>query len=309
MIDRKPILIAAVAAFVLYLLTYNAVPALGSVLFYLSLALIITAVAVPAIRKASKRRKQMRQAELDRQRAEMEAQLEREREAIDAALSDDAADEGVEYEGLFSSAGPDFERVILGPEMLVPEFDPDMGTPPFDMHEYVTLRTVIRNAVSGAIVSERKSYYLDNPALEKTERYISALEFIIEQHGIDIGGLAPLKTDFRMLRPALASDTVDSLYNDRVPAFSVSRRTPTGRAPKYPFSVVFDAQRANPDALQSNGTLEFLNDGSIGKASIYYRNMSGQYSAHFKLFDGDIDLNVLTYQGYDGISETLYRHG
>ena len=296
---KKTALIAAAGCFVLYFVSYAHAPELGAVLFYASLALLVAAAVFHLSERAGARRRRelAAGADLEREQVEMfeDAGVEPGYEEDDHAPS---GDDGTSAE---------IETGVMGPEMMVPEFDDDMGAFPFRLHELPTLTSVVRSPVSGTVFSTRRYYYLDAETLQDAMRCISALEFLIEQQTIAIGGIPPLKTDFRKLRAASTDDTEEQLERN-TPWLSVNRRTPTGRAPKYPFSVTFDTWTGARDSLESNGDISFARDGSVGKARIFYRSKSAQYNCYFKVFDGSADLSVIDYQPIYGDTVTLYRH-
>lgn len=297
---KKTALVAAAACFVLYFVSYAHAPALGAVLFYASLALLVAAAVFHFSERAAARRRRELAAEEDL-KLEQDEMFEDE-----AGIVEPGCEAGDPAQRRGDGTSAEIETVVMGPEMLVPEFDDDMGAFPFRLHELPTLTSVVRSPVSGTVFSTRRYYYLDAETLQDAMRCISALEFLIEQQTLAIGGIPPLKTDFRKLRAARPDDTEEQLERN-TPWLSVNRRTPTGRVPKYPFSFTFDTWTGDRDSLESNGDISFARDGSVGKARIFYRSKSAQYSCYFKVFDGSADLSVIDYQPTYGDTVTLYR--
>jgi hypothetical protein len=186
---------------------------------------------------------------------------------------------------------------------------PEVGLPeghPFSNREYVTLVSQRRDRVTGRVYSEQRTYCADEDALQGVCRCVSLLEFMVEQAALPLKSVPPLKTDFRKLRAARSTDTADSLRGN-VPRLVINPLTPTGRTPKYPTRFVFATERDSVEESSTNAEVDFLPDGSLGKARLVYWCGRVGYRAWFKLFGDRFDLSLLEHVDRDGTLTEVYR--
>ncbi len=191
-------------------------------------------------------------------------------------------------------------RDLMPMRLEMPTYDLSCATFPFGPREYVTLTIPHRDETTQKVLYEEKRYLADDEALAETCKAISLLEFISEQALISVQAIPVLKTDLKALQPVTDCEDIPPGH---FVYMTVNPLTPTGRPPKYPISIAFDAYEGVESG--SHGSIDFLPDGTPAKADIsYWINRSG-YKASFRLENGGPVLTLLMSLGYT--NTVVYR--
>ncbi|MDU0940012.1 MAG: hypothetical protein E7A81_07060 [Clostridiales bacterium] len=211
------------------------------------------------------------------------------------------------------------KQVDVNPTFIKPDFD--LSVFPFYNREYVCTGTAYKNIHNGEIFNECLRYYATDDVMYNVVNHIIRLEKMLTEEKLGIKGLPPLSTNYDLFEPVDELLSIDKLPQNYV-AMTLKPLTKTGKKAKYPVEVFFNAYRRKTydDASESeyfssvgqegsHGTLSFLQDGEIGKASIFYWEHHKCFAAYFKLFNDTLALNVLTYKDVNsGIDIEIYRH-
>lgn len=191
-------------------------------------------------------------------------------------------------------------RDLMPMSIELPTYDLSDATFPFGPREYVTLTIPHRDETTQKVLYKEKRYLADDEALAETCKAISLLEFISEQALISVQAIPVLKTDLKALQPVRDCEDIPP---EHFVYMRVNPLTPTGRLPKYPISISFDAYEGVESG--SHGSIDFLPDGTPAKADIsYWINRSG-YRASFRLENGGPVLTLLMSLGYT--NTVVYR--
>lgn len=205
------------------------------------------------------------------------------------------------------------ERSILKehempPFLAVPDYDLSAGFP-FSSKEYVCFVSMAINRKNGEVVEQSRAYYADSEAIEKAKHDVIALEKMLSPEKLGIASLPTLFTNFRMVKPVADVCSIDDLPRNHV-ILTLKPYTPTGRDARYPVTIGVSSYKETMSASNgSHGSVSYLRDGSIGKAQFHFWKDHIYYGAHFKIINGEIALNVLTYSDdpSSGKKIELYR--
>ena len=175
--------------------------------------------------------------------------------------------------------------------------------------EYVCFVSMAINRKNGEVVEQSRAYYADSEAIEKAKHDVIALEKMLSPEKLGIASLPTLVTNFRMVKPVADVCSIDDLPRNHV-ILTLKPYTPTGRDARYPVTIGVSSYKETMSASNgSHGSVSYLRDGSIGKAQFHFWKDHIYYGAHFKIINGEIALNVLTYSDdpSSGKKIELYR--
>lgn len=156
-------------------------------------------------------------------------------------------------------------------------------------------------------------WFLDGPAIERLHDECSRLVRSLSLVGAD--DAARMLIDFSDIEPVTSPDQD---IPDNYAVVSMLPPTPTGRRPKYAANISFDSSPFDWDIFDHpsgytgtkpgcRGELEYLHDGSIGKAFVSIWQGTEYYSAWFKLGTCELQVSRVNYMPYNGDQRTIYR--
>lgn len=203
------------------------------------------------------------------------------------------------------------ERENRTPLREVVLFQSDIPCFPFQNGNYTGTRSYISEDSS----SIQFLYYADISALEKVEQITTELSRMLDA----VCPLEKIRVDFTNVKPVL---DVQSWLPEHYIWMYLNPKTPTGRLPKYIATIEFKAGLEQPNNLspedldhfikehpspeQSYGKIDYLPDGTIGKACLSIWSNSSFYVAYYKLIGGELSVSLLT-KATDRTSKTLFR--
>lgn len=203
------------------------------------------------------------------------------------------------------------ERENRTPLREVVPFQADIPCFPFQNGNYASTQSYISEDSD----SVHPLYYADIQALEKVEQVVAELSRMLDA----VCPLERIRVDFTNVKPVL---DVQSWLPEHYVWMYLNPKTPTGRLPKYIATVEFKAGLEQPNNLsledldhfieehpspeQSYGKIDYLPDGSVGKARLSIWSNSSFYVAYYKLIGGELSVSLLT-KVVDGSSKTLFR--
>ena len=165
---------------------------------------------------------------------------------------------------------------------------------PFDWRPYVCVAWFDGTAEPGRWVEVGRTYYGDSDAVSRAKEDVSALEALLTPKRLGLAFLPRLRTDFGLVQGVDALVERGDLPVDSV-RLTLQPMTPTGRRSKYPARLDFSAYRRTTRGDNgSHGTVWYLQDGSVGKATVDYWRNHVHHHAEFKLMDGEVAVRLLT---------------
>lgn len=182
----------------------------------------------------------------------------------------------------------------IAPYMEVPDYEFPDGFP-YSNREYLCHVPVRFDRESGEVVEETHIYYGDRRAIDGFRPDVAMLEDMLRPENVGIPSLPELVSDFKLVKQPAKVAQIEDLPENCI-RLMLRPFTPTGKNARYPMSIGFNAyKRSMPGGNGSHGTVSYLRDGSVGKAEIHFWRNHVHYGARYKLINGRIALNVLTY--------------
>lgn len=188
------------------------------------------------------------------------------------------------------------------PAPMVPDFS--LGDAyPFKNEEYIT-RTYLRvERETGSVVENRRVYYADAEAVGRVVDDIERLESMIDGQALSITSMPPLHTNTALIEPVINAVQLSGFMANNA-RMELKPFTKTGRNAIYPVSISFNAYEPQRDRYDgtlhpsengAHGTIDYLQGGGIGKASICYWKNHVFFGVHWKTVGGSLVIGSVDY--------------